>query len=255
MRLPQECYQMKQLIETHLPHLTQTQLTGLAWVGVRRHPGRQRLPERRGRRPLYPGQLAQPAPVSQGMALRRQRPGPSRQDPTGGKHLLRAPAPLGPGLVAFPTAGPGGGSHVQKGRLRCHRHQRSLPGLRHSRGLAHPPCQPAGVLDGPHSGTAAGTGPGGAQGNDRGGAVRPGHRQSEMVEADTRSRLAPLHEVSEKHHLLRRGRPKVAGPRLPFPVPIPPGSAGAPPSDVAPPNAVAPCWRSGTQNRRSPGSS
>ena len=31
MRLPRECCQMKQLIQTHLPHLTQTQLTGLAW--------------------------------------------------------------------------------------------------------------------------------------------------------------------------------------------------------------------------------
>ena len=31
MRLPRECCQMKQVIETHLPHLTQTQLTGLAW--------------------------------------------------------------------------------------------------------------------------------------------------------------------------------------------------------------------------------
>ena len=31
MRLPRECYQMRQVIETHLPHLTQPQLTGLAW--------------------------------------------------------------------------------------------------------------------------------------------------------------------------------------------------------------------------------
>ena len=31
MRLPKECYQIKQVIETHLPHLTQSQLTGLAW--------------------------------------------------------------------------------------------------------------------------------------------------------------------------------------------------------------------------------
>ena len=31
MRLPKECYQTKQVIETHLPHLTQAQLTGLAW--------------------------------------------------------------------------------------------------------------------------------------------------------------------------------------------------------------------------------
>ena len=32
MRLPRECCQMKQVIETHLPHLTQTQLTGLVPV-------------------------------------------------------------------------------------------------------------------------------------------------------------------------------------------------------------------------------
>ena len=33
MRLPTECYQMQKTIETHLPHLSQAQLTGLAlWV-------------------------------------------------------------------------------------------------------------------------------------------------------------------------------------------------------------------------------
>ena len=33
MRLPRECYQMQKAIETHLPHLSQPQLTGLAlWV-------------------------------------------------------------------------------------------------------------------------------------------------------------------------------------------------------------------------------
>ena len=33
MRLPSECYQMQKTIETHLPHLSQPQLTGLAlWV-------------------------------------------------------------------------------------------------------------------------------------------------------------------------------------------------------------------------------
>ena len=33
MRLPKECYQMQKTIETHLPHLSQAQLTGLAlWV-------------------------------------------------------------------------------------------------------------------------------------------------------------------------------------------------------------------------------
>ena len=33
MRLPRECYQMQNTIETHLPHLSQPQLTGLVlWV-------------------------------------------------------------------------------------------------------------------------------------------------------------------------------------------------------------------------------
>ena len=33
MRLPRECYQMQQVIETHLPHLSQAQLAGLVlWV-------------------------------------------------------------------------------------------------------------------------------------------------------------------------------------------------------------------------------
>ena len=33
MRLPRECYQMQKTIETHLPHLSQPQLTGLVlWV-------------------------------------------------------------------------------------------------------------------------------------------------------------------------------------------------------------------------------
>ena len=33
MRLPKECYQMQQIIETHLPHLSRPQLTGLVlWV-------------------------------------------------------------------------------------------------------------------------------------------------------------------------------------------------------------------------------
>ena len=35
-----------------------------------------------------------------------------------------------------------------------------------------------------------------------------------IVERDTRSRLASLHEVCEKRHLLRRGRSKAASPRL-----------------------------------------
>ena len=66
----------------------------------------------------------------------------------------------------------------------------------------------------PIGGTAAGTGPGGPQGNDRDCAVRPGHIQSQIVATDTCSGLASLHAVSEKRHLLRPGRPPAARPRL-----------------------------------------
>ena len=160
MRLPRESpwssqrtkgYQMQQVIETHLPHLSQPQLAGLA---LRGYPRWQRLPERRRLGPLRQGQLEQPAPVSQGMALRRQRPGPSLPDRTGRKSLLRAAPPVGPGLVAFRTPGPGRGPHLERGPDHRHRRQRGLPGLRHSRGLEHPPGHPARLLDGSHSGTA-----------------------------------------------------------------------------------------------------
>ena len=107
MRLPRECCQMKQFIQTHLPHLTQTQLTGLAWWVCGAILAGSACQNAVAAALSTPGQLAQPAPVSQGVALRRQRPGQSLQDPTGGKNLLRALAPLGPGLVAFRTAGPG----------------------------------------------------------------------------------------------------------------------------------------------------
>ena len=169
---------------------------------MRGHPGRERLPERRGLRPLAPGQLEQPARVSSGVVVRRQRPGASLQDRTGGESLLRPAAEMGPGLVEFRPAGPriqygagsGGGPHVERRRYHRHSHQRGLPELRDSRRLAHPARQQARGLDGPDSGTAASTGPGGAQGNDRGGAVRPGLGQSEIVETDTRSEPAPGHD-------------------------------------------------------------
>ena len=59
----------------------------------------------------------------------------------------------------------------------------------------------------------------------------------------------------KNNHFLRRRRQTIARPALRFPVPIPPGSARAPPSAPPRPNAAAPCWWSGTSNRRNPGSS
>ena len=181
-------------------------------VGLRSYSGRQRLLERRGLRPLTLAQLEQPAPVSQGVALRRQRPDKPLPDRTGRKPLLRAPAPVGPHLVAFRPPGPG--PHSQGRPDHRHRHQRGLPQLRHSRGLAHPPRHPARLLDGPHSGTAPATGPSSPQGYDRHRALRPGHIQPQAVAADTRSGLASLYALPEEHHLLRRRRQTIACPRL-----------------------------------------
>ena len=77
MRLPKECYQMQQVIEAHLPHLSQPQLTGLVlWVcGAILAGAAGQNAVASALSPL--GQLEQPAPVPQGVALRRQRPGPS----------------------------------------------------------------------------------------------------------------------------------------------------------------------------------
>ena len=77
MRLPRECYQMQQVIETRStspgPASRVDRSGSVGLQGCRS--GRQRLPERRGLGTLSLGQLEQPAPVSQGVVVRRQRPG------------------------------------------------------------------------------------------------------------------------------------------------------------------------------------
>ena len=66
MRLPRHCYQMQKTIETHLTHLSPPQLTSLVlWVCGAILAGNVLSPR---------AQLEQPAPVSPGVALRRQRP-------------------------------------------------------------------------------------------------------------------------------------------------------------------------------------
>ena len=203
MRLPRETYQIQQTIETHLPHLTQTQLTGLAWwvCGT-----------------ILAGSACQNA-VASALSTRgnwnslrqylrewlydggdRARPCKAELD------VSLCFAPLLRWVLAWWCSGRLGlavDPTLKGDDTTAHRHQRGLPGLRDSRGLAHPARQPARGLDGPDSGTAAGLGPGSPQGNDRGGAVRPGLSQSEIVETDSRSGLASLHEVSEKRHFLR----------------------------------------------------
>ena len=253
MRLPRECYQMQQVIETHLPHLSQPQLTGLVSVGLRGYPRWQCLPERRRLGPFRQGQTGTAcASISGEWLYDGSDRAKSLPDRTGRKSLLRAAPPVGPGLVAFRPPGPGRGPHLERGPDHRHRRQRGLPGLA--------PFPWPGASAGPPS-AAPGwiprwncfrNWPSSSTRNDRDSAVRPGQSQSEVVETDTRSRVASLHEVSEKHHFLCPGRPQAAG-RAFVPRPDTAGSVGYrfPPP---PPNAVAPCWRSGTPGRRSRGS-
>ena len=142
MRLPRECYQMQQMIETHSPHLSQPQSAGLVlWVcGAILAGSPPQADQNAVASALYTlGQVERPAAVPQGVALRRQRPGPSRQNRTGREPLLRAPAPVGSLLVAFRPLGVGHRPHAQRRPDHGHRHQRPLPsaqGERHPRGLA-----------------------------------------------------------------------------------------------------------------------
>ena len=216
MRLPRECYQMQQVIETHLPHLSQPQLAGLAlWVcGA-----------------ILAGSACQNA-VASALSARgnwnslrqylrewlydgsdRARPCRTELDVS----LCFAPllrwvlAWWRSGHLALAVDPTLKGDQTERGPDHRHRRQRGLPGLRYSRGLEHPPGHPARLLDGSHGGTASGTGASSSSRNDRDSAVRPGHSQSEVVETDTGSRVASLHEVSEKHHFLCPGRPQAAG--------------------------------------------
>ena len=117
MRLPRESprssrggkcgYQMQQVIENASTSPLPATVDRPGPVGLRGYFRWQRLPERRSLRTLSLGQMEQPAPVSQGVVVRRQRPGPALPDRTGRKSLLRPIAPVGPGMVASRPAGPG----------------------------------------------------------------------------------------------------------------------------------------------------
>ena len=69
MRLSKEAYQMQQTIETHLPHLSQPQLAGLAlWVCGAILAG-SACQNAVAVGPLVLGHLEQPAPVSPGVSI------------------------------------------------------------------------------------------------------------------------------------------------------------------------------------------
>ena len=161
MRLPRECYQMQPTIETHLPNLSQAQLAGLVlWVCGAILAGsacqnavaaalstkgnwynlRQRLREW-----LYDGgDRASPCQTELDVSLCFA---PLLRWVLSWWHSDRLALAVDPTLKGDDTT-----AIVISVVYR---------GLRHSRGLAHPPRHPARVLDGPDSGTAAGTGSGG----------------------------------------------------------------------------------------------
>ena len=255
MRLPRECYQMQKTIETHLPHLSQPQLTGLVlWVcGA-----------------ILAGSACQNAvasalsPWGRWNNLRQYLrewlyDGSDRTSPCQTQlDVTLCFAPLLRWVLAWwcsgrlalaidPTLKGDQTTAIVISVL--------IPQLRHPRGLAHPPGHPERLLDGPHRGTAQRTGPSSSQGNDRHRALRPGHLQPQAVAADTRS-VAGIPVCATAGTSL--SAPTAANdcpPSASFPVPIRPGLAGAPPSVPQPPSAVAPCWWSGTPSRKNPGSS
>ena len=236
MRLPRECYQMQQVIETHLPHLSQPQLAGLAlWVcGA-----------------ILAGSACQNA-VASALSARgnwnslRQYLREWLYD--GSDRFVVRPHP-GPhlALAVDPT--------LKGDQTTSHRRQRGLPGLRHS----------------PWPGASAGP-PSAAPGwiatvellQELAPAVPQemtvivlcdrGIASPKLWKQIRDQGVASLHEVSEKHHFLCPGRPQAAGAGL-----RPPAGYGLDRSGYRfrhrrLPNAVAPCWRSGTPGRRSRGS-
>ena len=94
MRLPRECYQMQQMIETHLTHLSGPQLTGLVlWVCGAILAGSACQNAVASARPGADGTTS--ASISGSGCTRKRLPDPGREP------LLRAVAQVGPCVVAF----------------------------------------------------------------------------------------------------------------------------------------------------------
>ena len=203
MRFPRECYQMQQVIETHLPHLSRSQLAGLVlWVcGT-----------------ILAGSACQNA-VAAALSTKgnwdnlRQRLREWLYD--GGDRARPCQTELDVSLCFAP---------LLRWVLTWWCSDRLAlavdPTLKGDdttaivisvvyRGCAIPVAwrilhanKPGAWMD-PIVELLQALAPGGPRRHDRDCAVRPGTGQSEIVETDTRSGLASLHEVSEKRHFLR----------------------------------------------------
>ena len=217
MRLPSETYQIRQTIETHLPHLSQPQLAGLAlWVcgailagsACQNAVASALSPWRKWnnlrqylREWLYDGSA-------------RARPCKTQLD------LTLCFAPLLRWVLSW--------WHSDRLALAV---DPTLKGDQTTaivisvlyRGCAIPVAwsihraTQRGSWMGPTVELAQGTGPSRSSGNDRDCPLRPGHIQSQAVEADMRPGLAPLYALSEEHHFLRRWWAPVARSALRFP--------------------------------------
>ena len=208
MRLPRECYQVQKTIETHLPHLSQAQMTGLAlWVcGA-----------------ILAGSACQNAVASALSPWRKWNnlrqylrewlyDGSDRTSPCQTQlDVTLCFAPLLRWVLAWwvlawwyserlalaidPTLK---GDQTTAIVISVLYRSCAIPVAWHIRHADQP-----GSWDGPHRGTAASLGPSGSREYDRHRALRPGHRQSQAVAANTGSRLAPRYALPEEHHFLR----------------------------------------------------
>ena len=255
MRLPRETYQIQQAIETHLPHLSQPQLTGLAlWVcGA-----------------ILAGSACQNAVASALSPWRKWNnlrqylrewlyDGSDRTSPCQTQlDVTLCFAPLLRWVLAWwhsgrlalaidPTLK---GDQTTAIVISVVYRSCAIPVAWH----IHRATQKGSWMDS-HRGTAQGTGPGGSTRHDRHRALRPGHIQSQAVETDTRPGLAPLYALPGRTSPSAPTAANACPPAPSSPFPTPPGSGAAPPSGRQPLSAAAPCWWSGTPGRKNPGSS
>ena len=211
MRLPRECYQMRKTIETHLPHLSQPQLTSLAlWVCGAILAGS----------PLPADQSAVAAALSPWGSwnslrqyLREWLPDFMTNDgsdpPQADRTELDVSLCFAPllkwvlswwcgnrlALAVDPTL-KGDDTAVRRRRMISVLYRRCAipvggPVSSTGQALAHPEGQTTGSLDGSDSGAAASPGASGARRNDRNRAVRPGPDQSQIVAPNPSTKPAP----------------------------------------------------------------
>ena len=222
---------------------------GAGAVGARGHRRRQRLPERRGGGAGTAGlrPVCHPATAAR-MDLRRGRAGRAVRHDAGGGGMFRGTPGVGHPVVEWADAAAGHRCHIAGPALGGPQHQRALPRLRSPRGLACHPGPRPGPGDRPAAGTAAAAGPGCPAGDDGAGADRSRAVESPIVAQHQGLWLASADARAARCHLCAVGPAPPAGARCCRDQGTP-GSAPAPPSNMARSAARARWSPSGTPTR------